>query len=200
MEAVMRIRERISFVFLIIAMVLLATGLEVPGQQRVRPPRKAVGTDQNMAATAIQNNCTATAMPDIALVKLSVVSGPSITKAAPGQTFEISAVLENRGQCETGPFKVQISVYTEDVNNDVKPIITDKVILKKLVQSIQPTRDKNPVYTNVTVSYTLSPNYRTTYMFYATADPDNNVTEFIENNNAIERGEGININIGSPKK
>jgi hypothetical protein len=195
----MRIRERINFVFLVIAMVLLATRLEVLGQQQVRPTRKAVGTNQNIATTAAQNNCTATAMPDIVLVKLSVVSGPSITKAVPGQTFEISAVLENRGQCETGPFKVQISVYTEDVNNDVNPIKTDAVILKKLVQSIQPARDKNPVYTNVTVSYTLSPNYRMSYMFYATADPDNNVNEFIENNNVIERGEGININIGSPK-
>ena len=196
----MGILKRINFVLLFIAMVLLATGLEALGQQQVRPTRKAVGPDQNIAAAALQNNCTSTAMPDIVLVRLSVVSGPPITKAVPGQTFEISAVLENRGQCETGPFKVQINVYTEDVNNDVKPIKTDTVILKKLVQSIQPTRDKNPVYTNVTVSYTLSPNYRTTYMFYATADPDNNVNEFIENNNAIERGEGININIGSPKK
>ena len=120
----MRICERINFVFLIVAMVLLSTGLEVLGQERVRPARKAVGTNQNIAPTAAQNNCTATAMPDIVLVKLSVVSGPSITKAVPGHTFEISAVLENRGQCETGPFRVQISVYTEDVNNDVKPIKT----------------------------------------------------------------------------
>ena len=177
---------------LLAAMVVIVFGSGVSGQSRTaRISRQAVSVNQN-PAVSVQSNCVnAPAMPDIVLNKLEVSNGASLTKPAPGQTYEITALLENRGQCETGSFKVQISVHVFEQDKGAE----DHVILDKLIQSMQPARDKNPEYTRVSVTYTLGPNYNTGYEFYATADPDNRVKEFIENNNGIERGEGINLEV-----
>jgi hypothetical protein len=173
------------------AVIIAMSGQGVSGQVRARMPGKAVAAPQGSPAN-VQTNCVnAPAMPDIILNKLEVSNGASLTKPVPGQTYEITALIENRGQCETGSFKVQIIVHVFVQDKGAE----DHVILDKLVQSIQPARDKNPEYTRVSVTYTLGPNYNTGYEFYATADPDNRVTEFIENNNGIERGNGINLEV-----
>jgi hypothetical protein len=170
----------------IAAMVIIAVGFGAFGQQRsARTSRQAVSANQN-PAVAVQTNCVnAPAMPDIVLVGVAISGGP-VSKPAPGATFQVTATIENRGQCETGPFKVQISVYAQDMTANK---VEDKVVLTKMVQSMQPTRDKNPAYIYVTADYTLGPNFASTYDFYASADPENKVNEFIENNNALERGD-----------
>jgi hypothetical protein len=172
---------------LLAAMAAVAFSSGVSGQQRAaRISRQAVSANQN-AAAVVQTNCVnSPAMPDIVLVKVAVSGGPS-SKPAPGQTYQVTATLENRGQCETGPFKVQISVYAQDIGANKAE---EKVILTRLVQSMQPTRDKEPSYVRVTADYTLGPNCPSSYDFYASADPDNKVSEFIENNNAIEKMDG----------
>ena len=171
----------------IVAMVIAVIGSAAFGQQRAaRISRQAVSANQS-PAVSVQTNCVnAPAMPDIVLVGVAISGGP-LSKPVPGATFQVTATIENRGQCETGPFKVQISVYAQDMTANK---VEDKVILTKEVQSMQPTRDRNPAYINVTADYTLGPNDRSTYDFYASADPDNRVSEFIENNNAVERGCG----------
>ncbi len=182
---------RLCIVSGITGVVLIGAGFEAFGQQRARTSHQAVRANQNLTAPT-QTNCNnAQAMPDIVLVRVSVSGGPS-SKWAPGQTYDITATLENRGQCETGPFRVQISVYAQDMAINK---VEERVILNKLVQSIQPTRDKNPTYTYVTAAYTLGPNYSSSYDFYAAVDPDNKVNEFIENNNVIERGQGVTIDV-----
>jgi len=179
-------RHRFNRPVLIAAMVVIAIGFEVFGQQRAKMSARAVSTPQS-APAIVQTKCVnAPAMPDIVLVKVVISGGPS-SKWAPGHACQITAILENRGQCETGPFKVQISVYAQDMTVNK---VEDKVIQTKLVQSMQPTRDKEPSYTRVTADYTLGPNYISTYDFYASADPENKVNEFIENNNAIEKQMG----------
>ena len=181
----MRRGNRFTTVFFIAVAVVMAAGTVVSGQPRAKSPRQAMSPALSAAAT-VQTNCTATAMPDIVLVKVAV-SGGQTGKWAPGQTCQVTAVLENRGQCETGSFKVQISVYAQDMTANK---VEDKVILTRQVPSMQPTRDKEPSYTRVTADYTLGPDYKSTYDFYASADPENKVNEFIENNNAIEKQMG----------
>lgn len=177
----MRSNNRFITVIFTAAAVVMAAGSTAFGQQRAKILHQAASPAPGAAATV-----QTTAMPDIVLVKV-VVSGGPISKPAPGQTYQITAVLENRGQCETGSFKVQISVYAQDMTANKAE---DKVILTRLVQSMQPTRDREPSYTRVTADYTLGPNRKSTYDFYASADPENKVNEFIENNNAIEKQMG----------
>jgi hypothetical protein len=176
--------------------VVVAFASGVSGQQRTaRIARQAVSVNQN-PAVVVQTNCAnAPAMPDIVLAKLSV-NGQRQINGTPGQTYEIEADLENRGQCETGSFRVQISVYKGNFSNST-------IIMDKLVQSIQPTRDRNSVSFKVTVSYTVGPDYQSAYTFSAIADPEKKVNEFIENNNSIGMDEGLEgpvINVGSKMK
>jgi len=189
------VRNRLCSLICLVAMVIAAIGFEAFGQQRAKFSPKAVSVNQN-PAVSVQTNCVnAPAMPDIVLAKL-LVSGQKKINSAPGQTYDITAYLENRGQCETGPFKVQISVYKKDLSNST-------VILNKLVQSIQPARDRNSVYTEVTVPYTIGPNYESSYTFSAVADPEKKVNEFIENNNSIGMDDGLegpDIDVGSKMK
>ncbi len=185
-------RHRTGRYALAAAVLLAAAALAAAGRQaRVSP--QAIKTKQAPQAN-LQTNCNVPAVPDIVLVKMGVAAGPD-GKFAPGKTYGITAILENRGQCETGPFRVRISVYAQDT---VAGGAEDRVILDQLVQSIQPTRDKSPAYTYVTVNYTLGPNYSSTYDFMAAADPQDRVKEFIENNNALDRGSGITIDVGPP--
>jgi len=174
------------------AVLIVVAGLVATASQ-VRVSPQAAKTKQAPPAN-LQTNCNVPAVSDIVLVKIAITSG-SDSKFAPGKTYGITAVLENRGQCETGPFRVRISVYAQDT---VVGSAEERVILDRLVQSIQPTRDKTPAYTYVTVNYTLGPNYSSTYDFMAVADPQDRVKEFIENNNAIDRGWGITIDVGPP--
>lgn len=176
---------------LIVVAVVFTFASGVEGQRTATISRKAVSVNQNPAVVTQTNCVNAPAMPDIVLVKLYVTMPP---KPAAGATYPVTAILENRGQCETGAFKFQMSVLIETSG---QPDV-DKVILTRMIPSMQPTRDREPAYVTVSVDYTLL-NRDAVYKFYASADPENHVHEFIENNNAVERNAGdagniVNIN------
>jgi hypothetical protein len=173
-------RHRFDRQVLIAAMVITAVGFGAFGQQRAgRISRQAASANQNQAVV-VQTNCVnAPAMPDIVLHK--VTASGSSAKPKPGEWIDVGAVLENRGQCETGSFKVQFFVYFQIING----VAAEKLINTTLVQSIQPTREKEVSYTQIGFRYQLDTARFATYDFYATADPENKVSEFIEDNNII---------------
>jgi hypothetical protein len=174
-------------------MVVIAFGSGVSGQSRTaRISRQAVSVNQN-PAVSVQSNCVnAPAMPDIVLVSVEIFNPEK--KYAPGKTYPVTAIIENRGQCETGCFRVQISVQVQDMDANRTE---ERVILNQVVQSIQPIRDRNPAHIEVPTYYTLGGNYNTTYTFWAVADPEDHVKEFVENNNSIEKGAGPGIDVGA---
>lgn len=166
-------------------MAVAVFSFSVFSQPRMKLQAKAASasTRQNVPAN-IQTNCAgAPALPDIVLARLYVNKPP---KPVPGATYTVSALLENRGQCETGAFTVQISVYVQVPG---RPDV-DKMILTKTIPSMQPTKDREPAYISVAVDYTLGAESTATYNFYASADPENRIHEFIENNNTVERNAG----------
>lgn len=131
-----------------------------------------------------QLRCQGGVLPDIDIVDIQ----PRHTDAAhfnAGDTIPIIVFLENRGQCETGSFKLKVTVYA-----DLGSSFMDQTIAVLDIPSLQPTREKPPKYYQTGVSFvTKVVDYPVQYNFTAVADPDDKIVEFIETNNTVTRGQ-----------
>lgn len=184
----MNAHKRLIWCLLIILLVLAATGLVIGGDQQNLPQSRHKILKPGIALQSIL--CTAPGIPDLVLVGIS----SHLPAGKPGETYEVSVFLENRGQCETGNFRLQISVLAQEM-----PInkTETRVIFNKLMPSLQPTRDDFSSYTQVSIPFTTGSYWASSYDFSAVIDPDNTIKEFRENNNLIDRG--MVITVTAPK-
>ena len=180
----MSCRRSHFILFSVLASVCLLVALELSGQTKLKKQPLTIPA-KAMPAAAAQTNCAnALALPDIFLEKVFVEGYPTAQGARPNQNYQIAALVENRGQCETGPFIMRICASIQDLTAGSTEI---KVLCNQLVQSIQPTRERTPSFIRVSVNFHTPPTiYSGYYKFFGIADPDNKVNEFNESNNSTK--------------
>jgi hypothetical protein len=183
----MMTQNRFIWRLLIAVLVLATSGLVIGGDQAEMPRSRLKLNQQKIITQSIL--CTTPGIPDIVLVGLS----GHIPKGKPGETYEVSVFIENRGQCETGNFRLQVSVLAQENINAQNSKTETRVIFDKFMPSLQPSRDDFSSYTKISVPFTTGPYWASSYDFSVVVDPDNKIKEFRENNNLIDRGMVINV-------
>ena len=115
------------------------------------------------------------ALPDITIkeFKFSGPSGPWVS----GQTQQISVVLENIGQYETGVFLLKLNVRIQTPASQTLTVGT------KRIPSIQPRKTGVPGTYTASFDYTLGNYTWAQYTFSAEADYNGHIEEFDEGNN-----------------
>jgi len=136
--------------------------------------RTTVGPDQLPEQPA----CTATALPDIVVEKIELQGSAGPLRA--GQKCNVSVLLHNIGQCQTGVFLVELRARVQVPSS--RKDDTHTVGVKK-VYSIAPRKTGSPGTSTVSFSYTLGNYEWAQYNFTAVADSTKHITEFDEANN-----------------
>lgn len=128
-----------------------------------------------IAELPAQPKSTRFALPDITIKKFKF-SGPS-GSWVPGQTYQISVVLENIGQYETGAFLLKLNVRIQTPASQTLTVGT------KQIPSIQPRKTGVPGTYTALFNYTLGNYDWAQYTFSAEADYTGHIEEFNESNN-----------------
>ena len=134
-----------------------------------------------------QPECEGRPLPDIDVESISV-SGSGM----PGSTHDVNISIVNRGQCDTGPFTVSLEVLVQVPSRDIYETNTVGV---KGVPSLKPcvTRSCHEASYSVSFSYKVRNDSPAHYEFSVEADGGDDVEEFNEKNNEIERGCQIDV-------
>jgi hypothetical protein len=180
----MKFQRKSRLVCLITFAICWSFTLSVSGQSKLKRPPLIV-PEKALPQAAAQTNCAnVAALPDIFLEGIEVTGDVPTKDALPNQNFQVTALVENRGQCETGPFIMRIHAVIEDLTAGTKET---QVLCDQLVQSIQPTRQRHPEYIHVQCRFqTPGDIYSGHYRFFGIADPENKINEFNEENNSTK--------------
>ncbi len=129
------------------------------------------------AADYSQPVCEGRPLPDLVVADISI-SG----SGRPGDMHYISADIENRGQCGSGPFKVKLQVIEHLPN---RPESEKIEIGTENLTSLPPRDDRNMSEASTTAhfQYTVKTLVPADYEFIIVVDPTNAVEEFREENN-----------------
>ena len=151
--------------------------LEVQKVKKITTTIKPVSVQQVKFEQPV---CEGRPLPDIVATGISFFG-----IARPGEELRIQTGFANRGQCATGPFTVSLEVYVQiQSENYYQRLEVGKVTL----HSLAPCREKNcgdGASKGITFKYQLLDKDYVYYDFTVVADYDNQVEEFIEDNNEI---------------
>ena len=128
----------------------------------------------------IQPRCSEKALPDITVKEVGWTPG-STDNWKVGDNKPVYVDLRNIGQCETGSFKVKLSVFEQDLLHDSRK---KHAVGVKEVESLMPYKTRAYEGSSTTIQFNYRIPYRyAAYRFSAKADFDNAVAEFDEFNN-----------------
>lgn len=131
--------------------------------------------------------CDGRPLPDLVANRLTV-SGTG----KQGTEHSIGVTVVNRGQCDSGPFSLRLEVYIQVPSENISQT---KEIGRKSVHSLSPCRDSVCQDSTKTIffQYTLLNKNFSYYDFTVEVDPGNDVEEFNEKNNDIQRSGSIKV-------
>ena len=168
---------RLIAAFFILLFFSETTFAQIKKSNRVAAPIK-----QELALPNVSPiECDIPAQADMELLKVEVTD---VTSYSPGATMTVSALVRNSGQCETGPFNVKIKRIVDYHGT------TDHEWVYFRVNSLEPYNGHNVSASDWTIKYSFitHPQDKVHYRFSVEIDPDNQVNEFVENNNSLYRG------------